>query len=254
MNLLTDYTELLHQDSRPERPLEAPPRSSELVNRSAAVFNRLGGLMTRLTNEHPVEIPCMVAIWVAQSGGRVSTKSRTALRFEVQRFFNFWGRQNRQEFDGHFKFGGHSLQPGQPWENQEYRGEVGLFAGVHHNQNSEYSALTAARMLSGDDVALSSSSLGGPLLAVADHVSMGFDRASVMFEAFQEGEAIQLIALLSRLISHSAPKVGDLLRYLRNKDWDPFARYFTGADQIPMDVARLHAAHSAAAGLLKAKR
>jgi|HubBroStandDraft_1064217.scaffolds.fasta_scaffold188520_1 hypothetical protein len=251
MNLLTDHTKLLNQDSKPERRLEAPPRSSDLVNGAAAVFNRLGGLMAGLAEQHAVDIPCQLAIWVAQSGGRVSIRSsRSMIRFEVQRFFNLWGRQNRQDFDGHFKFGGHSLQPGQPWENQEYRGEEGSFAGVHHNQNSEYSALTIARMLCGDDLALASSSLGGPLLPVADHLSMGFDRPSAMFEAFREGEGIQLSALLNHLISHSAPKVGDLLRYLRKKDWDSFANYFTGADQIPMDVARLQAAYSAAVGLL----
>jgi hypothetical protein len=253
MNLLMDCAELLHQDSKPERPLEPPPRISGLANAVAAVFNRLGGLMLRLTEEHAVEIPCLLAIWVVQSGGRAPAHGRATLRFEVQRFFNLWGRQNRQEFDTHFKFGGHSLQLGPPWENQEYRGEAGLFTGVHHNQNSEYSALTMARMLAGDEPALCSSSLGGPLLAVAEHVSMGFDRPAAMFEAFQEGETIQLIALLRHLIAHSAPKAGDLVRYLRNKDWDSFAKYFTGADQIGMDAARLRATYLAAVGVLRAK-
>jgi hypothetical protein len=109
-------------------------------------------------------------------------------------------------------------------------------------------------MLCGDDLALSSSSLGGPLLDAAEHLSMGFESAPAMFGAFQEGEAIQLVALMSHLITHSAPKAGDLLRYLRNQEWDPFAKYFTGSDQIPMDAARLRAAHVAAAGLVKAKR
>lgn len=254
MSLLIDYTEQLAKDPRPERPVLTAARCSELSAGAAVVFNRLGGLLTRLSGEHGAEVASLVAIWVTQSGGRPPGRRRANLRFEVQRFFNNWGRQNRQEFDGHFKFGGHSLQPGQPWENQEYRGEVGSFTAVHHNQNSEYSALTIARMLCGDELAFGASSVGGSLLGVAEHATMGFDSCAAMFEAFQEGEAVQVVALLSYLVAHSAPKAGDLLRYLRDSEWDLFSKYYTGADQVPMDSARLRAAYAAAAILLKGKR
>jgi len=254
MSLLIDYTELLARDPRPERQIEPPARGTELTNGSTAVYNRLGGLLTRLSTEHAVEVAPMLAIWVTQGGSRPPARRRANLRFEVQRYFNTWGRQNRQEFDSHFKFGGHSLQPGQPWENQEYRGEVGSFAAVHHNQNSEYSALTIARMLSGDEIALGSASAGGPLLGLAEHAACGFDTASSMFEAFQQTEGVQVVALLGYLITHSAPKAGDLLRYLRDGDWELFAKYYTGADQVPMDGARLRAAYAAASTLVKSKR
>jgi hypothetical protein len=104
------------------------------------------------------------------------------LRFEVQQFFARWGNWNHHEF---FRFGGHNLQTGHSWENQEFRSEPATrFTSVHHNQNSEYATLTMARMLARNPPALSCASLGGPLLPVDAHDALGYATPNEMFDAW----------------------------------------------------------------------
>lgn len=247
MTFLKDDSALLTIDPAAEKTIPTGRRTIDPAAGAASVFNRLGGLMTRLCKEHDLEIASVIAVWVAQSGGRPFVPRRAQLYFEVRRFFDAWGSYHRHEFDAHLRFGGHNMQDGLFWENQEYREDTsGFFRSVHHNQNSEYAALTMARTLAGDSIALRAASLGGCLLSVSHFAWMGFENPSAMFEAFQESERAHLLGFFDYCVAKPAPKGGDLMRYLKARDWTLFANHFADDDQTPISVERLRSSYASA--------
>ncbi len=255
MTLLKDDTELLAGSLAVEAVVTPAPRSPELVLAAAAVFNRAGGLLARLAKDAGVDVACPIAVWLVQSGGRPFVPRRAALRFEVQQFFTRWGNWNRHEFDLYFRFGGHNLQTGHSWENQEFRSEPATrFTSVHHNQNSEYATLTMARMLAGDPPALSCASLGGPLLPVDAHYAIGYETPNAIFDAYQESERAHILGFFDYCRVRHAPKAGDLIKHLQVHDWSLFAKHYTESDRCPIDPERLSAAHAAVAKLLRERQ
>lgn len=252
MTFLKNDSELLSVDPQPERAVKVGYRAADLENSAANVYNRLGRLFTRLCGEHGVEVAGVIALWLVQSGGRVFIKRRAYLHFEVEKFFDCWGHYNRQAFDTHFKYGGHNMQGGQGWENQEYREDTsGLYRGVHHNQNSEYAALTMARTLAGDGPAVVASSIGGCLLSAGAFAWAGYGSAVEMFEAFQEAERAHVLGFFDYCAAKPSPKSADLLRHLKNHEWGLFARNFPADAQAPLDVERLRSAYSAAQMMMR---
>jgi hypothetical protein len=239
----------------PSIPVRTLPRSTEVEHAATSVFNRLGGLMGVLASDTGMEVSTVVAVWVAEGGNRLFLPKRAPIRLEVHQLFEGWGKRNRQIFDTHFRFGGHSLQPGQPWENQEFRTEnPGPFTSVHHNQNSEYAALTLAQILSGDEVAVASCSIGGCQLTMNAHGLLGFDSACQMYEAFQQSERAHVVGFFDFCRNKPAPKVGELINCLRVKDWTNFAKNYNGPETAPIYGPRLENAYRAAAGLITEKK
>jgi hypothetical protein len=230
------------------------PRLTEFEHAATSVFNRLGGLMGVLASDIGTEVSAVVAVWVAEGGNRLFVPKRAPIRLEVHQLFDGWGKRNRQLFDTHFRFGGHSLQPGQPWENQEFRTEnPGPFTSVHHNQNSEYAALTLAQILSGDEVALASCSIGGCQLTINAHGFLGFDSVCEMYEAFLESERAHVVGFFDFCRNKPAPMIGELINCLRVKDWTNFAKNYNGAEMAPVYATRLENAYRAATGVIEVK-
>ena len=252
MTLLKDDSQLQDGSLAVDVMVDPPPRSPELMVAAAAVFNRIGALLARLAKESGMDVACPIAVWLVQSGGRAFVPRRAPLRFEVQHFFTRWGNWNRNEFDLHFRFGGHNLQTGHAWENQEFRSEpTARFTSVRHNQNSEYATLTMARMLAGDQPALSCANLGGSLLPLDSHAALGYDTACDMFDAYQESERAHILGFFDYCRIRPGPKAGDLIKHLQVRDWNLFAKHYTESDSFPLDPERLGAAHAAAARLLR---
>ncbi len=229
------------------------PTQSTLTQRSmAAVYNRLGGLLEVLTETTGVDVPRITAVWLVESSGLPFTPKRAAIRLEVHQLYDTWGKRNRNVFDSHFRFGGHNGQAGHAWENQEYRAEdTGIFHAVHHNQSSEYAAVTLAQLLAGDEIAFTSSSIGGCQVMMNSFRMLGYETAKEMYEAFQKSESAHVLTFFDFCSTKAAPKTGDLLNYLRVRDWNNFAKYYNGAGQIPAYAAKLQAAYETAAALLK---
>jgi N-acetylmuramidase len=254
MTLLKDDAELLAETLPVEAMVYPPPRSPELVIAAAAVFNRSGSLLARLSKDAGIDIACPLAVWLVQSGGRAFLPRRAFLRFEVQEFFPRWGNWNRNEFDRHFKFGGHNLQSGPSYENHEFRSEpTARFTSVHHNQNSEYATLTMARMLAGDAPALCCASVGGPLLPLLHYELLGYESAVDMFDACQESERAHILGFFDYCRVKPGPRAGDLMKHMKALDWSLFAKHYTEEDRSPIDPERLAEAQAAAAKLLSAR-
>ncbi len=251
MPLLKDDTELLAGSLASESAVSVGLRSAPLMREAAAVFNRSGAFLKLLAESAGIDLACPIAVWVIQSRGLPFLPSRAALRFEVQQLYTVWGNRDRHEFDNYFRFGGHNLQTGHSWENHEFRSDAeGMFRAVHHNQNTEYAALTMARMLAGDTDGLNCASVGGPLLPVDAHEALGYRSAAEMFVAFQKSERAQIVGFFDYCNVMPAPKAGDLMKQLRAHDWHLFAKHFPEANRSPIDAEHLIAAHAAATKVL----
>ena len=173
----------------------------------------------------------------------------------MHQLFEVWGRRDREKFDNHFRFGGHNQQPGLVWENQEYRTEdSGTFSSVHHNQSSEYAALTLAQVTASDEIAFTCTSIGGCQIMVNSHRMLGYDTAREMYESFQQSERRHVLGFLDFCTQKAAPKQGDLVQYLKIRDWNNFAKYYNGTGQIASYAARLKAGCESAKSLFNVPR
>lgn len=252
MSFLKDNEELIAARLQPEVALSLPTQSNLTQRSIAAVYNRLGGLLQVLTGTTGVNVPGITAVWLVESSGLPFTPKRAAIRLEVHQLYDTWGKRNRNVFDSHYRFGGHNGQAGRAWENQEYRTEdTGVFHAVHHNQSSEYAALTLAQLLAGDEPAFTSSSIGGCQVMMNSFRTLGYESATEMYNAFQKSESAHVLTFFDFCSTKAAPKTGDLLSYLRARDWNNFAKYYNGTGQVPVYAAKLKKAYDTAAELLK---
>lgn len=254
MNLYREDLDLLTVPLESAGTVIPPAGTKERHLPAYGVAARLGGLLQLLTWKTGIEAPAVVAVWLVESGGRRFVPKRSAIRLEVHQLFDSWGKRSRQQFDSHFRFGGHNLQPGQPWENQEYRPEeTGDFRSVHHNQSSEYAALTLAQILAGAEEGLRCGSIGGCKIIMNSFASLGYRSAQDMYTAFQDSERLQVLGFLDFCRNKLAPRAGDLLDYLRVRDWANFAKYYNGAGQVVAYSAKLQSAHETACAALRVK-
>lgn len=237
---LKDDLELQNVDLELREPLAAPPRATFNQHAIATLYNRLGGLFHHLTGKTEMDPANVLAVWFVESGGAPFVPRRSVIRLEVHRLFELWGKRNRETFDNHFRFGGHNQQPGNPWENQEYRTQdSGTYSSVHHNQNSEYAALTLAQVTASNELALLCTSIGGCQLLMDNHQILGYDTAQEMYEAFQQSERNHVLGFFDYCRAKSAPRQGELLQYLKVRDWNNFAKYYNGTGQVAAYAARL---------------
>jgi hypothetical protein len=250
-----DDEELVAAPIEPGEALTLAPQANANQRALASIYNRLGGLLALLAGRTGVEVAAVLAVWFIESGRRPFVQKRAVVRLEVHQLFDLWGKRSRAQFDAHFRFGGHNNQPGRPWENQDFRTQdTGGFSAVHHNQSSEYAALTLAQIIAGDEIAFRCTSIGGCQLMMNAFQTLGFETATQMHEAFQASEATQVLTFFDFCQTKSAPKVGDLLNYLKTRDWQSFAKYYNGSGQVPVYSARLHSAFDTASVLVAGRK
>jgi hypothetical protein len=252
VSFLKDNDELVATQLAPKVPLAVSPQANVIQRSIAAVYNRLGGLLEVLAQPMGVDTAAITAVWFVESSGLPFVPNRAVIRLEVHQLYEIWGKRNRNVFDSHFRFGGHNGQGGNPWENQEFRTQdTGVFHAVHHNQSSEYAAVTLAQIVAGDEVAFSCSSIGGCQIMMNSFRTLGYESAKQMYEAFQKSETAHVLTFFDFCSTKPAPKTGDLLQHLQARDWSNFAKFYNGTGQVPVYSAKLSAAYAAAAELLK---
>ena len=254
MTFLKDDNDLAAAPLPGDPAIHASVPSDNIETAAAVVYERLGGLLEALASKTGVDVATVVGVWLVESSGRPFVVKRACIRFEVHQLFERWGKRNRQQFDTHFRFGGHNLQAGRPWENQEFRTEdPGAFSAVHHNQNSEYAALTLAQVLADDEIALSCASIGGAQIFIGSYSWLGYESARQMYDSFQESERAHVLGFFDFCRAKPAPRVGDLVRYIHTRDWANFARFYNGPGQVQEYARRVEQYCEAAAALLGQK-
>ena len=251
MNFLKDNEQLKAVALQPCQPLAVTSRLNPKQRAVASLYNRLGGLFEKLSQETGVDLRAALAVWVVESSAAPFIPKRAMVRVEIHQLYEEWGKRNRTAFENHFRFGGHGQQPGNPWENQEYRTQTsGLYSSVHHNQTAEYAALTLSRLVAGDETALSCTSIGGCQIMMDSFKLLGYENILAMYNAFQASETAHVFGFFDFCRAKPAPKVGDLIRCLQAKDWLGFGKSYNGSGQVQAYATALQTTYETASVLL----
>jgi len=222
------------KDSRPLNSAPLKPGTPIAINHKwpvirrdlASTYNRLGGLMQALARMVGIDVPSVLAVWQIESGGRTHTVGRAVIRFENHLFYHHWGRHNEDEYNHHFRHGGHNGQPGKSWQQHQFRESVNEpFQNVHTSQAREYQVLNFAMQLAGENPALQSISIGGPQILVSNYRIIGYTSSRQMFDAFQASERAHVLGFFD-FCQHN-----HLLPYLRTQQWVNFAKHYNGPGQ-----------------------
>jgi N-acetylmuramidase/Putative peptidoglycan binding domain len=232
----------------PSTPIAIDRQWPATLQALAATYNRLGGLIGALASRTSIEVAAVLAIWQIESGGRQHTPGRAIIRFENHLLYRNWGQSNQALYDQHFRHGGRAGQPGRSWQGHEFCESAGAgFQPVHSGQQAtEYRALELASRLAGQDAALKSISIGGPQILISNHQLIGYSSPRAMYDAFQADERAHVLGFFDFCRHTRAPSSGDLLRYLRERRWPDFARYYNGPGQVATYGGRIQNAYDQA--------
>lgn len=244
------------KDNPEFRQVPLSPQEAILVNPSwpgrrrslAQTYNRLGGLMNVVASRLSIELPAVLAVWNVESHGHIHTPGRAMIRFENHIFFRVWGRSREAIYDQHFRHGGRGGLPGKPWEHHQYRERLDQpFRPVHSgNLADEYAALNLATRLAGESLALQCISIGGPQIMVFNHRMLGYRAPREMYDAFQADERWHVLGFFDFCRTKEAPRPGQLVQYLRQRNWQQFAYYYNGPGAVAVYSRRLSEAYSEA--------
>jgi hypothetical protein len=238
--LFREIPELQAAVLAPESPIAVDPKWPPEQRALTGCFNRLGGLMRALAQRTATEVPSVLAVWYVESGGKAHRPNQAIIRFECNLFFKTWGQANIETYRQHFRHGGFEGQPGKGWQRHEFREDpAGEFEPVHKSQASEYRALALACRLSGDEPGLGCASIGGCQIVLSNAKMIGYGGCREMHDAFQTTESAHVLGFFDFCQTKPAPKKGDLLGYLREKNWQKFAHYYNGPGQAEMYGGRI---------------
>jgi hypothetical protein len=225
-----DHPRMMETDIEPVLKIE-PSGGWKLARiELAECYNRLGGVMQALSEVLEIPAEVILTLYVVEAGGRTHTPEKALIRFENYLFYQNWGRFNSALYDRHFQHGGHAGVGGEVWQYHRFRERMHEpFQNVHTNQESEYRVLSLAQRLSNDEeegwLALS---IGTLQFYMGTYLTLGYPNAQRMYEAFQSSETAQLIALFDFCRHVKAPDIGAMLQYIRQQDWQQFARAYNG--------------------------
>jgi hypothetical protein len=242
---LKDAADLKTAPLVPSRPIGIDRKWPSARKAAAETYNRVGGLMGALATRLGVELPAVLAVWRVESGGRTHTPGKAIIRFENHLFFRLWGEKNPARYNMHFRHGGHAGQAGKSWEGHQLRASAtDQFAPIHTgSQGNEYRALELATRLAGEGIALQCISIGGPQILITNHRRLGYATPRQMYDAFQASERWQVIGFFDFCRN---TKQGQLVAYLRARDWAKFAYYYNGKGQVAIYSGHLIDAYQAA--------
>ena len=219
-------------------PVEAPegeklpvnPKASLLERLAADIWNRFGGLLADLAAERKIELGVAVAVLAVEAGGRgFGPDGRMLIRFENQIFFDRWGKDNRAEYDQHFRFNleqrwmGHKWRPDPkgPWLPTDT-------ADFHGSQDREWQGFSFARALD-DTAAKLSISMGAPQIMGFNYLALNYDSVHKMFDAFSASERNQIIGFFN-FVQGASPNSARM-QALQQQDFNAFASHYNGPGQ-----------------------
>lgn len=191
----------------------------------ANTWNQYGNLMKVLSDRLSIPVEALVAVLVAESGGRVfAGDGRMVIRFEVHLFYRFWGEHNQEVFNRFFQFD--TSSPGNNWKGHKWRPNVeSPWQTFHGTHDKEWSVLAFARALD-DTAALSSISMGAPQVMGFNFKRLGYESVQHMFDAFARSAHAQLLGMFDFVKGTEASSPA--IRALQSKDYLTFASIYNG--------------------------
>ncbi len=206
--------------------LRKAPGNDPTLKAMAQVYNATGGLIEALAAQLQIDPVAMLSVWLVESSGTAFTPGKPIIRFEVHKFWKYWGQKNPALFDRHFRFGGHAGVGGKSHENHQFRpSPTATWAKFHGNQDKEYAVLRFAEQLGGREAACLSASWGGPQVMGFNYGTLGYPSATAMADAFTASERWHVLGFADFC------NANNLLDEIRDKQWTAFGTVYNGSAQ-----------------------
>ncbi|MCP4658302.1 MAG: DUF3380 domain-containing protein [bacterium] len=205
--------------------ISVQPGFSSVETKLAGSWNRLGGLLSTLSNVLGIDPAVAIAVLYVESGGRgFAGDGRMIIRFENHVFWRRWGRSNQERFDGHFRF-----SASKSWHGHRFRaGADGAWDSFHGSQSGEWRVFELARRLA-EEAAMKSISMGGPQIMGFNHSAIGYESVGEMFDRFQADVRYHILGLFDFL--KGAGTTSRMLEALRRERFEDFASRYNGPGQ-----------------------
>jgi hypothetical protein len=199
--------------------------SSHAEKRVTRVWNRYGYLLLQVAGRLEIDPAVAVAVVAAQADGRgLARDGRLALRFEVNAFYDRWGKENPKAFQRHFRF-----DPARPWQKHQWRpGSADAWRDCHGTQDDEWGAFDLACTLD-EAAAKRSASMGLARMMGFARPAIGYESVGQMFDAFSSSERYQLLAVFDLIAGPLADS--RQVHALRKQDFEGFAALHFGGSQ-----------------------
>jgi hypothetical protein len=224
MGFFKDDPALKTAEIKPAIPIKPPlPSPATTIGSLAKVYNDVGGLIDTLATRTGIDPMAVLAVWLVESGGHDFAPGQPVLRFEVHKFWRYWGKGHAALFDQHFRFGGHGaagashqnhafrLSPQDPW--------MAFHGGA---QALEYQVFTFATQLADKESACLSSSFGGPQIMGFNHDACGYATAASLFDRFGQDARWQVLGFFDFC------RTNGLIRDIHDLLWIEFGQSYNG--------------------------
>ena len=210
----------------------------------AQTWNTQGGLLEVLSNVVGIDPAAAVAVLCVESSGRgFGDDGRMIIRFENHVFWDKWGKDTADNFNGHFKF-----NASKKWLGHQFCEAAGSTWGDCHKkgQADEWRVFGFARNLD-EACAIRSISMGGPQIMGFNHHLIGYESPRAMFDNFQADLRWQAIGLFDFV--KGAGTTSPMLEALRRRRFDDFATHYNGPGQAAEYGGRIQKFHDAFQGV-----
>lgn len=182
-------------------------------------YNKYGNLLKELSKRLDIDMASAIAVLGVESGGKGFDNGKVLIRFENHLFYRYWGKNNEKLFNKHFKF-----DSDKNWLEHYFRADENEeWIKFHGDQDKEHEVLNFARKFD-DELALLSISMGLPQILGSNSKIIGYETVQEMFDNFSKDIRFHIFGLFDFL----SPR---MIKYLKNKEFVNFAKYYNGAGQ-----------------------
>ncbi len=186
---------------------------------AAKTWNNYGGLISKISDELKIDVATGLSVLCVESSGNGFSGDKMIIRFENHVLDMFWGKNNKDLFDQHFKY------------NEKTRRDDHFFRAdkkdkwepCHTSQDMEWKVLEFAKKLD-ETAALKSISMGAPQVMGFNHKFIGYTIPQDMFKFFNKDIRYHLLALFD--FCNYKP---ERIRYLQKRDFYSFSVEYNGS-------------------------
>ncbi len=185
---------------------------------AARTWNNYGKLISKISDELKIDVATALSVLCVESSGKGFSKDKMIIRFENHVLDMFWGKNNVDLFNDHFKYDKKSRR------NQHYfrKNKNDEWEPCHTSQDMEWKVLNFAKTLD-ETAALKSISMGAPQVMGFNHKFIGYSSPQEMFNFFNKDIRYHLFALFD-FCKYKPERI----RYLQKRDFYSFSVEYNG--------------------------
>lgn len=198
-----------------------------LDRQMAELYNTKGQFIASEASALGIGPHVAAGIMQAEAGGQAFDQqtNKPIARFEVHKFWEFWGSSNPDTFNAHFQFNHekNKRHTGHMWRE----GDSGNFESFHGNQPTEWRVIEFASGLATPELAYQSSSFGAGQTMGFNHDKVGTESATAMVEKYSHSERAQITGIFQFI-----RQTEGVLEAVQGGDFRTLARKYNGGGQV----------------------